>query len=370
MKAASSDASGSNTIHTLDDVRTGRSKYVTIASASIMKGRWYCIGTVTYTSPTNNSGDGQTHTLTNVVGYIHDTGCAFNGTCCPTGKESLCKICGTHPEFCNGKPNPQKMDVPVGNFTGWGGLQASQYVQRNTYRIPSTWQQIAGLPDASRGAAGGPCGGVSRETGIPSAATYVPTQTGANPPFAPGMQVSLTSNNGDSGVSMLPPGAPQSDMSYYFASIPQQPQSPVIASAQQQTTRPCGISDAFSAIINMFNPSQQGSQPCVGSGAVQPTQVAPQSTDQQSIPTAPQSDVQNAIPTTPLASIPTVPAATTPTTQVVAQTTFPSDTGNNTVSQSVLDQTSPAPSSTVVTPPYTLVTVKEIDWGQITVTST
>src|SRR5262249_46126816 len=135
ITAASKDASGqSNAIHTLDDVRLGKSTYVTLASASSMRGRWYCIGTVTYTSPI----DRQTHTLQNVVGYIHDTGCAFNGTC----------SCSSLPQYCNGAAHPEKMDIAVGNFQGWGALDAANFVSKNPNRAPAAWQQISGPPSA------------------------------------------------------------------------------------------------------------------------------------------------------------------------------------------------------------------------------
>lgn len=160
MNAASRDASGgSSIIHTLDDVRTGASKYVTLSSATSMKGRWYCIGTVTYASPK----DRQMHTITNVVGYVHDTGCAFNGTC----------SCSRLAQYCNGVSHPEKMDIAVGNFTGWGSVAASDFVDKNANSAPRSWQQIAGLPSGTD--TSGPCGGVPQETGTPSAASYNPS---------------------------------------------------------------------------------------------------------------------------------------------------------------------------------------------------
>ncbi|MCE9541088.1 hypothetical protein K8R03_00840 [Candidatus Kaiserbacteria bacterium] len=185
LTAAAKDASGAtNAIHTLDDVRTGASKYVTLASATVMRGRWYCIGAVTYTSPINNGGDGQVHTLQNVVGYVHDTGCAFNGTC----------SCSSLPQYCNRIPHPEKMDIPVGNFGGWGALQAANYVTKNKNIATTNWQQIAGLPTGSD--ASGPCGGVAQETGVPTPAQYRPAtildaypQT-AQPPLTSSIQPS------------------------------------------------------------------------------------------------------------------------------------------------------------------------------------
>ena len=61
----------------LDAVRLEGAKYVTIASAAENYGKYYHLGTITYRSAIDN----QMHTVHNVVGYVHDTGCAFNGTC-------------------------------------------------------------------------------------------------------------------------------------------------------------------------------------------------------------------------------------------------------------------------------------------------
>lgn len=172
MTASQKDLEGkSNGIHTLDDVRTGKSKYVTLASASVMKGRFYCIGTVTYTSPPGNGGDGKTHTLENVVGYVHDTGCAFNGTC----------SCARLPQFCDGKPRTDKMDIAVGNFNGYSAEFAMNYITKNPNRAPKDWTQIAGIPaQGTQAAAATPCGGVVKEQGTPVNAAYTPPPT-----FAP-----------------------------------------------------------------------------------------------------------------------------------------------------------------------------------------
>ena len=170
MSAASNNLEGTNVIRTLDDVRTGKSKYVTLASATAMKGRYYCIGTVTYTSPPSNGGDGKTHTLENVVGYVHDTGCAFNGTC----------SCAFLAQFCDGRARPDKMDIAVGNFTGYDGSFANSYISKNPNKAPKDWTQLAGLP--TQGASNNPlqaCGGEVRESGTPVSAPYTPPLTSA-----------------------------------------------------------------------------------------------------------------------------------------------------------------------------------------------
>ena len=209
---AQPDASGKpGALHTLDDVRLGRSPYVTVASATIMKGRWYCIGDVTYTSPI----DRRTHSLQNVVGYIHDTGCAFNGTC----------SCGWLPQFCNGRARTDKMDIAVGNFSGWGALTAANFVTQNPHRAPAVWQQIAGLPNPGYQStnSGSACNGIPRETGVPSSATYSPSSISDpydtfNPysaygnvgmqPGSPGMPGTFQPMNGGNGMQTFGTGFP------------------------------------------------------------------------------------------------------------------------------------------------------------------
>lgn len=167
MSAASKNLEGTNVIRTLDDVRTGKSKYVTLASATAMKGRYYCIGTVTYTSPPGNGGDGKTHTLENVVGYVHDTGCAFNGTC----------SCAFLSQFCDGRARTDKMDIAVGNFTGYDGSFAMSYITKNPNRAPKDWTQLAGLPQQQQQNPITQCGGEVRETGTPAPASVIPPKT-------------------------------------------------------------------------------------------------------------------------------------------------------------------------------------------------
>jgi hypothetical protein len=158
------DAEGQNnseSLHTLDDVRMGKSRYVTLASARVMKGRWYCIGAVVYTSPI----DRQTHTLTNVVGYVHDTGCAFNGSCSSNFLN----------QFSRGVVRTDKMDIALGRFYGWGAGVAAQFVIKNLNRAPSSWQLITGLPVAGSSNNPSACNGTPSEAGVPYVAQYSPT---------------------------------------------------------------------------------------------------------------------------------------------------------------------------------------------------
>lgn len=66
---------GQRVPRSLDDVRSGKTKYVTLASDASNYGKYFNLGTITYTSAL----DKQKHTVQNVVGYVHDTGGAFRG---------------------------------------------------------------------------------------------------------------------------------------------------------------------------------------------------------------------------------------------------------------------------------------------------
>ncbi len=269
MTAASNNLEGNNSIRTLDDVRTGKSKYVTLASANSMRGRYYCIGTVTYTSPSGNGGDGKTHTIENVVGYVHDTGCAFNGTC----------SCGFVAQFCDGKARPEKMDIAIGNFTGYEALEASNYIIKNPNRAPKDWTQLAGLPQKSAGAqsAVNACGGEIREQGMPTQAPYVSPPYTPQPPAtpstgsyhnpqtsqsAPQPQSSPTGGSAGSGMSTV--GQSYTTPSYAGTPMPttatniptpNMTQSPLLTTLFQQSSATSGIrsvQNTAQAIVDLF----------------------------------------------------------------------------------------------------------------------
>ena len=65
---------GKNVVRTLDDVSSGKSTYVTLAGDPSQYGQAYMIPSITYKDST-----GATKTLTNITGYVHDTGSAFEG---------------------------------------------------------------------------------------------------------------------------------------------------------------------------------------------------------------------------------------------------------------------------------------------------
>lgn len=85
---------------TLDDVREGRATAVSLAGNPNNYGKYYNLGTVQYQSV-----KGGVYTLENVVGYVHDTGCAFlapseNGSCC--SKFNTCDSVYRHFDIAHG----------------------------------------------------------------------------------------------------------------------------------------------------------------------------------------------------------------------------------------------------------------------------
>ena len=70
--AARPGPDGKAEVRTLDDVATGRSKYVTLAGNPNQYGKTYTIPEITFVGP-----DGKEQTLKNVQGVVHDTGGRF-----------------------------------------------------------------------------------------------------------------------------------------------------------------------------------------------------------------------------------------------------------------------------------------------------
>ncbi|MEK7133946.1 MAG: hypothetical protein AAB804_02650 [Patescibacteria group bacterium] len=115
--------------HTLDDVRLGRSEWVTLASAASNYDKWYQVPMIRYRSPI----DDQWYTMQNVVGFVHDTGCAFNGSC---------PNFGGRVGMFSSQPRPDKFDIAVGDFRGRSDPEASSIINGST--ASRTWLQIGG----------------------------------------------------------------------------------------------------------------------------------------------------------------------------------------------------------------------------------
>lgn len=110
----------------LDAVRLGKAKYVTLASAGSNYGKYFNLGTITYRSAL----DGQMHTVPNVVGYVHDTGCAFNGTCSAEMRRKY---------GFSSTPRPDKIDVCTTICPTCDDKQAGDFaLGKNVSRIPSS----------------------------------------------------------------------------------------------------------------------------------------------------------------------------------------------------------------------------------------
>lgn len=119
---------GQSTPMTLDCVRTGGCKYVTLASHPSNWGKYYLIGEITYKSPE----DGKMYTLKNVVGFSHDGGAAFRD-----GECSRYNTCFNV---------RQKFDVAVGDFRGTTAAQAYKFLVSKGQEYGGnrfhTWQQL------------------------------------------------------------------------------------------------------------------------------------------------------------------------------------------------------------------------------------
>jgi hypothetical protein len=100
---------GRAVVRTLDDYAAGRSSYVTLAGDSSQYRKSYVIPTITY-----KNSSGQLVTLTNVKGYVHDTGSAFRGA------------------------GDSKFDVPVGRDYGNYIMNTQPFNGNSVQFIPST----------------------------------------------------------------------------------------------------------------------------------------------------------------------------------------------------------------------------------------
>ncbi|MEK7098660.1 MAG: hypothetical protein AAB908_02045 [Patescibacteria group bacterium] len=177
---------------TLDDVRLGRCKYVSLAANPAFAGRYFYMGTVRYASPIDKgNGKGQEYELTDVIGYVNDTGCAFkapgeSGSCC-----AKYKTCGNV-----GK----KFDVAVGDFRGWNPTNASQYVDRQRYcsNYSTTFYQIGGAPVTPPQVRSQPVGtgDIAIVKGSPIGTNYGPFGLGTQPYMPPGGIASMYSTQG------------------------------------------------------------------------------------------------------------------------------------------------------------------------------
>lgn len=109
----------------LDAVRLKKAKYVTLSSAASNYGKYFNLGTITYRSALDN----QVYTVENVIGYVHDTGCAFNGTCSAAMRARY---------GFSSSPRPDKIDVCTTICPTCNDKTAGDYaLGKNVSRIPS-----------------------------------------------------------------------------------------------------------------------------------------------------------------------------------------------------------------------------------------
>lgn len=164
---------GGSVPYTLDDFRQGKSKYVTLAANPMHYGKWFNMGTVTYVSNL----DGRRYTISNAVGYVHDTGCAFKGS----GEKGSC--CAKY-NTCSDAY--RKMDVAYGDFRANNANKGLVNSEAYCGNRSATWMQIGGPltspPSVSGGeyVSGGSMGGAGSQA--PTSPTP-PSYT--QPPYSP-----------------------------------------------------------------------------------------------------------------------------------------------------------------------------------------
>ena len=109
----------------LDDVRSGKSKYVTLACNPSNYKKFYNMGSFKYKSII----DDKTYTLNNLVGYYHDTGSAFTDAGCAKNRRDVCPMRNRH------------FDVAYGDFRGKKGKE--KYANGGVCaKTTQPWKQI------------------------------------------------------------------------------------------------------------------------------------------------------------------------------------------------------------------------------------
>jgi hypothetical protein len=134
------NAQGHPIPRTLDDVRLGKSSYVSLATHTSRNGQFFKLDPVTYRSPI----DRQWYTG---VKNIAEQGFVFGGTLVkPTYSENLANVIGYSHDWGRAfRYNTSKFDVAVGDFRGWRHSSAAAFVNYQPYGMNQlrTWQQIS-----------------------------------------------------------------------------------------------------------------------------------------------------------------------------------------------------------------------------------
>ncbi len=156
---------------TLDDVRLGQSKYVTLAANPMHYGKWFNMGSVTYVSNL----DGRRYTISNVVGYVHDTGCAFKGG---NEKGSCCAKYNTCADVY------RKMDVAYGDFRQNNANKGLVNSGAFCGSRDATWTQIGGPLTTAPTVTGGEYVGINQAptSPIPPSLSQPPYASAPPPP--------------------------------------------------------------------------------------------------------------------------------------------------------------------------------------------
>ncbi|MEN9413386.1 MAG: hypothetical protein RLZZ342_473 [Candidatus Parcubacteria bacterium] len=233
---------------TLDDFRLQRRGcwYVTLAGNQANYNKYFNMGTITYVSVE----DGREYTMTNVLGFVHDTGSAFNSSGC--AKYNTCGIM------------MQKFDVAYGDYRNGGNINL---VNKSAFcaNKSSTWLQVGGQVDRPMITDGGYVGG---NTGGPG---NVATGSGTNPyypmqpagsPYASASPVPASSGSGSSGGGGAVPVSQQIGPASPFSAVSSNPAATNLQTALQQPNTPAHVPNAPSVgqlIVQPLRSSKEGS---------------------------------------------------------------------------------------------------------------
>jgi hypothetical protein len=202
---------------TLDAVRLEKCKFVTLAANEAFYGRYFYIGTVRYASPIDEGGGkGKEYILTDVIGYVHDIGPAFQSNNC--SRWNTCQDIS------------RKFDVAVGDFRGWNSRNASQFVDGQQFcrNFSTTFYQIGGAPVSPPQVTSQVTGNnnIAIVPGSPLGTNFGPFGLGIQPYTPPGGIASLSSAQGassrvgaTSGTGAVPTRASLSGTSPFGVSI-------------------------------------------------------------------------------------------------------------------------------------------------------
>ncbi len=227
---------------TLDDFRLGRSTYVTLAANPTHYGKWFNMGAVTYVSNL----DGRRYTISSVVGYVHDTGCAFMGSGERFGNvNSCCQRYGTCTDAF------RKMDVAYGDFRASNANKGLVNSEAYCGNRNATWIQIGGPLTTPPTVSGGELVGLNPPPTSPAPSTFKqPPYSSAPPPPQYAQQPA--------------PTQPTQYFGNSYASVPPNQPFPATFNTQSSSTTSGALTSGKSlgqSLLDLLKPITTGVQP-------------------------------------------------------------------------------------------------------------